>query len=836
MSLYNKNMNSINSLKILVSVLLVWIKILISNASDDNCLKINDRDYFEIAGLNVMVFDDYYPEGHQGGITIIQNGVRVAANGDLRLEASPGQWDALPGIEKKVVDSVNNSITVTLYYPDAGRSAQYFNPLPCPDIEIRYQVRVKAECESIRITIDLEEPIPEKWVGRVGFNLELFPGALFDKTFYMDDITGIFPRQLNGPVFKDINGNVNVKPMAEGKNLTVAPETEEQRMTVTAVRGTLQLIDGQALHNNGWFIVRTNVPSGATKNAIEWIITPYIVAGWSYDPVIHISQVGYHPAQPKVAVIECDEGHVSTQKVYLKRVLASGARETVLAEIPEKWGKYLRYRYFRFDFSSVIQPGIYILEYENSESNPFRIAGDIFNRHVWQPVLEYFLPVQMCHMRINDRYRVWHGLCHMDDAVMAPVDTVHIDGYFQGNSTLTRFKSYDHVQGLNAGGWHDAGDYDLRVESQAGTVYILSLINEEFNVDYDETTVDQKSHLVELHKPDGKQDILQQIEHGTISILSGYRSLGRLYRGIISSTKRQYVLLGDAANMTDNLIWPGQAGINNAGKTCQIRDERWVFTENNPQRELFVSGCLAAASRALIGYNDTLSLLCLQVAEDLWGKNRQDYEDIRFAVEALTELILATGKPAYKEQLIDMSGDIPVSTAGWSVTRILPLIDDERFIRIINDSVRNYLVSANNDLNESPFGVPYKPTIWGSGWYIQSLGVKHYYLYKYMQNDTFKEYMLNALNFMLGCHPGDNTASFVSGVGANSATVAYGINRADWSYIPGGVISGTALIRPDYPELKVWPYLWQQTEYVIGGGATNFMFLVLAAQQILEKE
>jgi hypothetical protein len=41
------------------------------------------------------------------------------------------------------------------------------------------------------------------------------------------------------------------------------------------------------------------------------------------------------------------------------------------------------------------------------------------------------------------------------------------------------------------------------------------------------------------------------------------------------------------------------------------------------------------------------------------------------------------------------------------------------------------------------------------------------------------------------------------------------------------------LIRPDFPELLDWPYLWQQQEYVIGGGATNFMFLVLAADQLL---
>jgi hypothetical protein len=58
------------------------------------------------------------------------------------------------------------------------------------------------------------------------------------------------------------------------------------------------------------------------------------------------------------------------------------------------------------------------------------------------------------------------------------------------------------------------------------------------------------------------------------------------------------------------------------------------------------------------------------------------------------------------------------------------------------------------------------------------------------------------------------------------------VNRADWSYIPGGVISGTNLVRPDLPELKDWPFFWQQGEYVMGGGATNYMFLVLAAEAL----
>ena len=64
-------------------------------------LRINDHEYFEKPGLNVMVFFDIYPEGHQGAVGIIQNGTRVATNGDLRLEPTPGQWQPIPKVSKR---------------------------------------------------------------------------------------------------------------------------------------------------------------------------------------------------------------------------------------------------------------------------------------------------------------------------------------------------------------------------------------------------------------------------------------------------------------------------------------------------------------------------------------------------------------------------------------------------------------------------------------------------------------------------------------------------------------------------------------------------------------
>ena len=52
--------------------------------------------YFNSGGVDVMAFSDFYPEGHQGGVCIIMNGQRIATNGDIRLEATPGQWQPVP--------------------------------------------------------------------------------------------------------------------------------------------------------------------------------------------------------------------------------------------------------------------------------------------------------------------------------------------------------------------------------------------------------------------------------------------------------------------------------------------------------------------------------------------------------------------------------------------------------------------------------------------------------------------------------------------------------------------------------------------------------------------
>lgn len=798
--------------------------------------KLNSLGYFQNHGIDIMVFDDIYPEGHQGGLAIIMNGDRLATNGDIRLEVSPGQWQPLPIQKSRQVDQKKNLISVELSYPDTSRHLKGFNPMVYPDLEFNYIVNVSGEGKSIVVTVDLDRPIPSDFIGKVGFNFELFPGHFFGKSWMMDDQNGIFPLQPNGPT-QLVGGNLNsdyeynpieadrivALPYSEGKLLVLAAEDPSSMLTIESESNELKLYDGRMNHNNGWFVVRSEVPAGKTKGAIKWIITPNVVAEWMYQPVIQTSQVGYLPNASKVAVIELDKRDQNRLEPKLYQITPEGDK-LIYTSQPANWGAFLRYNYLKFDFSHIKEQGLYKISYGNSESSVFRIDNNVYDRGVWQPVLEYFLPVQMCHMRVNEKYRVWHDICHLDDAKMAPVNHNHFDGYIQGSSTMSKYKSGDIVPGLNIGGWHDAGDFDLRVESQSGEAYILALAYEEFQPKYDETTIDHHKSIVEIHQPDGKADILQQVENGVLTVVAGYSALGRLYRGIICNNLRQYVMLGDAGAMTNNIIGD--------------EDDRWVFTEDNPLRELSTAADLAASSRVLKGFNDTLSIQALNIAKELFqitsGEGRAQYSKLR----AATELYLSTGNNEYKEYLISHVDYITqnIKRVAWFIGRADLAMKDKEFSAAIQKALLTYRKELDIEKKETPYGIPYRPSIWGAGWTIQEAGFKHYFLVKTYPQIFSSDIVFNSLNFILGCHPGKNTSSFASGVGTKSATVAYGVNRADWSFIPGGVISGTALIRPDFPELLEFPFLWQQTEYVMGGGSSNYMFLVLAALELSKRE
>ena len=465
--------------------------------------------------------------------------------------------------------------------------------------------------------------------------------------------------------------------------------SETQRLTLSSNRGTLTLLDGRGNLNNAWFIVRELVPAGATNSAIEWTVTPNVIPGWKYRPVLQVSQLGYLTRQPKQLVIEQDPADIIMDAVHLYRLTPTG-RQEVKAGTPAHWGRFLRYSYTTWDFSEVTAPGMYQIAYRHEVSQAFKIGDDVLDRHAWQPTLEYFLPVQMCHMRVEEKYRVWHGLDHIDDALMAPVNLNHFDGYAQGPSTLTQYKPLEHVPGLDAGGWHDAGDYDLRVESQMGTTWLLAKMIEEFGLDYDATTIDEEKKLVLMHQPDGKNDAVQQIEHGLLTVLGAYHALGRLYRGIQDATLHQYTLLGEAANSTDNIAGKSVQGLGNYFQSLPISvDDRLVFTEDNPNREIMVAGQLATVARVMRSRNAAVAADALATARALAGEAFGRATDIEGKALAAAELFLATGESRYMDQLMALKPEIitHIDRAGWAMASVISQVPDKAFAREVRAAV-----------------------------------------------------------------------------------------------------------------------------------------------------
>lgn len=796
-------------------------------------------------GVDVIVFSDDYACGHQAGISLIMHDRRMASCGDVRFEQTPGQWQPTPVRVERIFDEEKGMAGAKMHYPDLRGHMKGFNPIIYPDLELDYTVQAFPTENGVKVSVIMEKPIPKSLQGKAGFNLELVPVHVVGKSWIMDEQVGIFPTQPNGPTLKKA-ANIDlmdIYPQGEGKanlqNLigdrtyyspivaddviaepycighvfTALPDSDLYCFTVRSEEIPLRLYDGRMNHNNGWFVLNSELPVETTGEVLTWYIEPRVKEDWIYQPVVQVSQIGYHPDQQKKAIIECDVKDKDDTEAFLYKFTKDGAK-LVSAQKPMVWGEFLRYNYKTFDFSAVTEEGLYQVCYKEGKSAVFAITKTVYDRGVWQPVLEYFLPVQMCHMQVREKYRIWHGLCHMDDAVMAPTDYNHFDGYYQGKDTLCKFKSGEHVPGLNQGGWHDAGDYDLRIESQAGEVYILSLVYEAFKTYYDSTTVNQKEHLVEIHLPDGKNDLQEQIEHGLLTVIGGYEALGRFYRGIICRDLRQYVLLGDGANMTDGV--PSE-------------DDRWVFTEDNPDREFEVAAQLACASRSMAGFNEELAAKAIHIAVEVYHKTEEKGHEVA-KMQAAIELFLSTSEEEYKAYILNNAMVITENFGrlGWLATRVIDSLNDLAFKERMTEKAKEEYADIIKECEKTPYGVPYRPGAWGSGWGIQGFGVRYGFLYRAFPDIFSPEPMHRALHFILGVHPGTNTAAFASGVGAKTNTTAYGANRADYSFIPGGVSSGTELISPNFPEFLEFPFLWQQGEYVLGGGSSNYMFLVLS--------
>ena len=790
-------------------------------------LQLNDLDYFERQGVNVLVFSNSFNGGFNdeknSGIEIIHHGVRTVQGGAVRLNNTPEQWDLVPKMTNRRVDRENGSIEVGLRYDDY-------------DFDSR--VVVTAKGKAVEIAVYLDKPVPEKLAGEAGFNIEFLPSQYWLKTFLMDGRLNRFPRyatsqtitrpnsekprQFKGFKTYDDRGTdrfVDPLPLEIGHQIVVATDDPSRMIKITSEDAELKLFDGRMLAQNGWFVLRSVLPKGKTGKVVTWTVEPNAIENWIREPNIGFSQIGYIPEQPKVAVIELDKKDRMLSTASLMRINTDGSTTEAFKGDVKAWGPYFKYNYVKFDFSAVKEPGVYYIQYGNTKTNDFLIDAHVYDK-ITDATTDVWVPIHMNHMYVTEGYRTWHGEPFKEGYLQAP-ESDHFDLHRQGPSTDTKYKPLELIPGLNVGGFFDAGDFDIETGSNINVVQNLIRAWELFKPQRDETFVSQQQRYVDLHRPDGVPDILQFIEHGVLNLVAQAEQIGHMASTLSNSILDNYHHLGDAASITDGLHYDPSLKpyeVSADGKRSGTPDDMWAFTNRNPSLDLQAAGVFTSAARVLKGYNDELAERAQKQADRL----RKEAESLmaqrrgrrNAQAEADYDWLTGTGDGNYRNvarNLQTMLDSIPMKDAAYKEG--------------LRPAVQQYTDYIRSFDTQNPYGVPIGLGNWAGVNAVLNFGITVNYAHIYFPDIVKKDEVYRVANWLYGCHPYHNY-SFVAVVGATRPKqVFYGNNRADFSAIPGNVAPGLLFRKPDHFEnYDDWPFLWGQNEGTIAGNTQYIIF------------
>jgi hypothetical protein len=231
-------------------------------------MKVTDNGYLDTPGFSVILYQStYHPifvDEKDAAMQMILHGQRIATNGDIRLVPTPEQWDLVAHLKGEKADKDHNRLTAQLSFPT---------------YQMDYTLEVAAEPGGVRVSVNLDKPLPEKLAGRAGFNLEFLPSIYTGKSYAVDGSHfGMIPRSPQDAMRQVLpspddpkklpyqeewdksKGYTQPLPLVSGNSITLAAEDPLYRVSVSSETAPVSLYDGRNRAQNGWFVLRTLIP------------------------------------------------------------------------------------------------------------------------------------------------------------------------------------------------------------------------------------------------------------------------------------------------------------------------------------------------------------------------------------------------------------------------------------------------------------------------------------------------------------------------------------------------------------------------------------------------
>ncbi len=730
---------------------------------------------------NIFMDDFVVLVGDDGAGMIIRGTERIARF-EMACEVK-GDYITSKSLEAKKIERSSSGTKFSAHLP-GRKNAKFAQTVSC-------------ENGKVEISFGRSGNWPEcDWIS---FQIE-FPMEKFSGEHFVAD-----GEKINLP--KDKSENPHIKGGIG--TIKICPENPILDIAVESTGNDLSINDMRKWNEFSWQI-DAEIPAPGEDGSSIAVAFPK-PGGKSVPSFnLRISQIGYPVNAKKIAILDWPrDGKAPNDDSF---TVSDAEGSIVLKGRLGKPQDFFQFKAAGIDFSGISREGDYKIGCAGLE-RIVKIRDNVFNDDLWRSTLGCFIPYQMCHASVElPEMKFSRRAAFLDDAVRVPANFPGIDSFKSYGCDDSGLKEGEHFS-CGLGGWFDAGDYDLNINAQGFTVLMLSLAFEEFGIGIDEATLDVGKKVWIGGKPDGKADILQQIQWGVLWLLSMQRQDGRVYVGVVEKPDK-YGSEVVPEDVTDNISGTG--------------DERHLYADYHADLQLIQAIALASASRALKKDFPDLSGKCISFAEKSFEYFCSRPEVYRATVyfrpeernkgrdgmylSALSELFITTGKPEYlskieaeKDEIGRMKFDwpMPFETMHMNywysapfLARLHPKLSDGGLKDAVGKACLEAIKIQLERVEPSPYPF-YKWQFddWGNNGTCLARVFDAYWLSKSFPDRIGIDSALHSMLWMFGLHP-LNDKTLVCGLpGLEGPSHLYngqlhGRYGADPSEVPGAVVPG----------------------------------------------